>query len=231
MISLRRHAMEELYRAGWSNVATDYGQHVGDSVLSLIVAYEKVGASGGSAPIILAMFTRLANRGILTPLTGGIEEWGGHLDGGFVQNQRLSSVFRDIITEEAWDVDAVVYEDPSGVRFTKPIAREDREPISFPYTPKQRVVMVDVNHEIVDVAKAVGLPIPNTIAQAVIERDGWMEEAARYARNADYYRGLLVAIGELLGPEARTADNGVSSADVLVAKLPELVAKLIERAR
>lgn len=56
--------------------------------------------------------------------------------------------------------------------------------------------------------------------------EAWKETAAMYGRNADYYRGLLVQIGEGFGVAARTSDDGSVQADVLVAKVPELVADL-----
>lgn len=52
----------------------------------------------------------------------------------------------------------------------------------------------------------------------------WYSTAAQMARNADYYRGLLVQIGQMLGVEAYTADDGSISDSVLCAKLPELLA-------
>jgi hypothetical protein len=57
----------------------------------------------------------------------------------------------------------------------------------------------------------------------------WMETAAQYARNADYYRGLVVRCGETIGQEAYTQDDGGVCEDVLCAKVPELVAALVKR--
>lgn len=51
----------------------------------------------------------------------------------------------------------------------------------------------------------------------------WEETAAQFARNADYYRGLLDRIGRAIGPEAFTADDGSISEDVLRAKVPEII--------
>jgi hypothetical protein len=67
------------------------------------------------------------------------------------------------------------------------------------------------------------LPLPETLEQAIRERNGWCETAARHLRNEEYYRGLIIKIGEALGPEAYTSDDGSLQQDVLCAKVPELV--------
>ena len=60
------------------------------------------------------------------------------------------------------------------------------------------------------------------------ERDAWMESSAQQTRNAVFYRGLLTLIGNMLGDEAKIADDGTLTHDVLVLKVPELVEKLIK---
>ncbi len=52
----------------------------------------------------------------------------------------------------------------------------------------------------------------------------WYNTAAEMSRNADYYRGLVVQIGKMLGEEAYISDDGSVQDDVLCAKVPELVA-------
>ena len=59
------------------------------------------------------------------------------------------------------------------------------------------------------------------------ETQNWMDTAAQNQRNADYYRGLVIEIGELLGPEAYISDDGSAQQDVLCAKVPELVRKAV----
>ena len=53
----------------------------------------------------------------------------------------------------------------------------------------------------------------------------WEEEARRFARDSDYYRGLLEQIGKMLGEEAFICDSGDISEDVLIAKIPEIIKK------
>jgi hypothetical protein len=67
------------------------------------------------------------------------------------------------------------------------------------------------------------LGTPETLEQAIAERNAWIESAAMFSRNEDYYRGLVYEIGEALGDEAYIADDGSRSQDVLAAKVPQLV--------
>lgn len=55
------------------------------------------------------------------------------------------------------------------------------------------------------------------------ERDGWMESAAQFSRNSDFYRGLVYEIGDFFGDAAKTADDGKVMEEVLALKVPELV--------
>jgi len=68
------------------------------------------------------------------------------------------------------------------------------------------------------------LPLPETLEEAIADRNFWIEEACRFSRNEDYYRGLVDQIGKILGREAYVADDGSVSQDILRDKVPELVA-------
>lgn len=69
-------------------------------------------------------------------------------------------------------------------------------------------------------AEAISRPVGRALS-------AWWETAAQHHRNEQYYRGLLVKIGEMIGAEAYVSDDGSVHDDVLVAKIPELVSKLI----
>jgi hypothetical protein len=58
------------------------------------------------------------------------------------------------------------------------------------------------------------------------ERDNWMETAMQESRNREYYRGLVVQIGQMFGESAKTCDDGSKAEDVLCAKVPQLVHEL-----
>ena len=59
------------------------------------------------------------------------------------------------------------------------------------------------------------------------ELHNWIETAVQSERNAQYYRGLLVQIGERIGIAAKTCDDGTVVPDVLVAKIPELIGSML----
>lgn len=56
----------------------------------------------------------------------------------------------------------------------------------------------------------------------------WMEEARRYARNADYYRDLVEEIGANFGVVAKLADDGSLQEDIICSKVPELVKRVFD---
>lgn len=68
------------------------------------------------------------------------------------------------------------------------------------------------------------LPVPATIEEAIAYRNAWYETALQHCNNEEYYRGLVVRIGGLLGAPACTGDDGILQQDVICAKVPELVA-------
>ncbi len=66
------------------------------------------------------------------------------------------------------------------------------------------------------------------LAEAVAKRiAAWMDSAAQFSRNEEFYRGIVTQIGEMFGEAAKTSDDGSIQEDVLALKVPELVAALI----
>lgn len=71
------------------------------------------------------------------------------------------------------------------------------------------------NHEMdVVLAEAIAKPVRRLVR-------GWYDTALQHHRNEEYYRGLVVQIGEMLGEAAYTSDDGTRQEDVLCAKVPE----------
>lgn len=61
-------------------------------------------------------------------------------------------------------------------------------------------------------------------AEVIAEKiAGWMEIAAQYSRNADFYRGLIKDCGKTIGKRAYTCDDGTISEDVLALKVVEII--------
>lgn len=142
MSNLTDYAEAELRRAGMFDQEADYGGEVANAVMELMTAFAAQGHSGGSASIVISMFERLARFKPLTPLTGADDEWmdvSEYSGEPMWQNVRVSSVFKDG-TGKAYDIDAVVYEEPSGARFSR---SGERHWIEFPYMPtKPRIIKV-----------------------------------------------------------------------------------------
>lgn len=71
------------------------------------------------------------------------------------------------------------------------------------------------------------LSAPADYAAAVRERNAWCDTAAQFARNEDYYRGLLDACALYLGPDVYVQDDGGVVDEPLRAKIPGLVERLV----
>lgn len=54
----------------------------------------------------------------------------------------------------------------------------------------------------------------------------WMEMAARFARNEDFYRGLLDSCAYHLGPDVYVSDDGSVQDSPLRLKIPEMVGEM-----
>lgn len=67
------------------------------------------------------------------------------------------------------------------------------------------------------------------VTQAKREAANWEESAAQFLRNQEYYRGLVVKIGEIIGEQAYIRDDGSVCEDVLCDKVPEIIAAGKER--
>lgn len=71
------------------------------------------------------------------------------------------------------------------------------------------------------------LGTPDTLEQAVQERDFWVESAAQFNRNEEYYRGLLDECAVAIGIESYTADDGSIYDEPVRAKVPDLVRAIL----
>lgn len=58
--------------------------------------------------------------------------------------------------------------------------------------------------------------------------EGWLDCLAYSEKGCEYFRGQLRKCGEHIGIEAYTSDDGSVQQDVLAAKVPELVAAMVE---
>jgi hypothetical protein len=104
-----------------------YGKMVAEGVVRLVEEFARQGHSGFSAAMTVSLFTRVATFKPVGPLTGETDEW-NDVGGGQLQNKRCPSVFKE--GARAYRVDAVVFEDPDGHRYT---SRDSFCDVTFPY--------------------------------------------------------------------------------------------------
>lgn len=71
--------------------------------------------------------------------------------------------------------------------------------------------------------------LQNYVRRVTAERDGWVDSAAQFHRNTEYYRGLLDQAAAHLGPDVYVQDDGGICDSPLRAKIPELVAAMAAR--
>lgn len=137
--ALARHTIAEFDARG-DFQAEGPDNWIAHNVLDLVRVFSAQGHSGSSAPFAISMFKTVASFKPLGPLTGADSEWFDHgfSDGTRYQNKRAGHVFKgdDGI---AYDIDAVVFEEPDGCRFT---SYHSRMPVTFPYTPRSVVAQV-----------------------------------------------------------------------------------------
>lgn len=64
------------------------------------------------------------------------------------------------------------------------------------------------------------------------EKDAWVNSAVEYAKNADFYRGLLERVGRALkDPDLFISDDGSVQDSMLMLKIPEAVERLMSTDR
>lgn len=148
-MTLVEHAERELALAGVAG-DDDYDGMLYEAVMELVRKFADQGHSGASAAMAVSMVEKLMRFEPLTPLTGDDTEWndvsdvGGRDGGALFQNNRYSAVFKD--DDLVYDIDAVVLVDPHGGGWMSNV----REPIEFPYVPKQTHVKIDAHGRTLD---------------------------------------------------------------------------------
>lgn len=133
------HAKRELEFAGYYD-GDEMNEAMAQSLIDLLRVMGAQGHSGFSASHLRSLFGKAAAYEPFGPLTGEDDEW-DEVDTNMYQNKRCGRVFLD--TSEpvpyAYDIDAVVFEEPDGSRFT---SRASRQRIAFPYVPRTLIARV-----------------------------------------------------------------------------------------
>jgi hypothetical protein len=148
--NLVQHALIELQAAGHFD-GDQMSALAAQGAVDLVRVFSTQGHSGFSASFMRHMVHKLLAYEPLGPLTGADSEWTDVAelsDGPMWQNRRCSHVFK-AGDGQAYDINAVVFEEPDGARFT---GRYSRQFITFPYSP--RSVVAHVPEDATDVQKA-----------------------------------------------------------------------------
>ncbi len=143
MSNLTAYAERELRLAGYFDEGSDYAGLLGPAVLKMVEIFSEEGHSGGSAPLAIGLFRRVAMFEPLTPLTGEPDEWNEVEPGKMWQNNRCSYVFKDSADGDAYDSQARIFRYPDGATVTR---HDSRKTITFPYSPGKREY-IDVDAE------------------------------------------------------------------------------------
>lgn len=84
-------------------------------------------------------------------------------------------------------------------------------------------------------SEVMNVKLAESFAEALAEEqrhtDAWYETAAQFSRNANFYQGIVRQIGEMFGDAAYISDDGSKQQDILVLKVPELVAAALKGAK
>jgi hypothetical protein len=140
---LEAYAERELRAAGYFD-GDEMNGWMAQGVVDMVRVFSLQGHSGGSASSALQLFDVLARHKPIGPLTGADSEWVDVAEQSgrpLWQNKRCGHVFKNG-DGLAYDLDAVIFEEPSGARFT---SHHSRQFITFPYTPRSVVARVSVD--------------------------------------------------------------------------------------
>ena len=139
--NLINHAERELKLAGIHKKDADYNGMLYNAVMELVKVFSNQGHSGGSASRVISLFRQVAMYKNLTPLTGKDDEWNDVSDmgGGLLQNNRVSSVFKEKETGKSYYLDAIIWRTQKGSTWTGTTKEGimSRQYIKkFPFMPK-----------------------------------------------------------------------------------------------
>lgn len=107
-------AIEELKRSGLLDKDSDYDGMIGEAVKELLLVFQEQGHSGHSAPYVAAVFKKLVDGDVLTPLTADASEW-NEVSQGLFQSTRCSHVFKQ--DGKVYTIQGKVFSDDGGKSF------------------------------------------------------------------------------------------------------------------
>ena len=132
---LRSFADRELRAMGYSPEGEeDPNKWIYENIMDLLDVFCEQGHSGTSAMWVIKIFERLTRYQPLGPLTGADSEW-NQIGDDLWQNNRCYHVFKGA-DGQAYDMAGLIFRDPNGTTYQNPSCRL---PVTFPYTPEQRI--------------------------------------------------------------------------------------------
>ena len=137
MSNLAKHAESELELAGLFDKDSGYAGAIGEAVMELMHVFAAQGHSGGSACMVISLFSKLAAYETLTPIHGSDDEWCEVMN-GMMQNKRNSAIFKDTADGKPYYIDAIVWKTPSGMTWSGCAdgVRSCQYIKEFPFTPR-----------------------------------------------------------------------------------------------
>lgn len=148
-MNLTEYALSELERA--LAKGDSYNELIKEAVMELVELFGEQGHSGYSAPIVLDIFSRLANYKPLSPLTGEESEWSESFfsTGETQQNNRCFDVFRtNGDNSTAYTINGKYFSKDGGKTWFT--SKDSHVHITFPYVPKEpeRVILSETPDDI-----------------------------------------------------------------------------------
>jgi len=150
MSQLLAHAKAEFDLAGVS-------EEERKEVMELLECFARQGHSGGSAPITLDVFHKLAMYKPLSEITDANADW-QEVAPVIFQSRRLSSLFKDALNPGGYFIDAIVWVDQNGTAFTGTdvAGYSSHQRVQFPFVPKTfevGVIDTDGSYSIASIAQ------------------------------------------------------------------------------
>lgn len=131
-MNLIEHAKNELKCAGLLNTNDEMQKEMNKHILQMVEEFSNEGHSGFSASYAYGILKNLLRFKPITPLTGEDDEWEECFD-NTLQNKRMSCVFKDKKTGQAYNIEGNIFVDQNGSSFTN---QYSSIPVTFPYMPE-----------------------------------------------------------------------------------------------
>lgn len=139
MSTLIEHAERELANVGMDRESNPVGEYI----CKLVEVLESQEHSGGEAGMVMQTFMTVSGFGLLSPLTGGDDEWSDPDLYGERFNIRAPNVIKRM-DGLSYDTQAKIYVNAAGI--VTPREDSTRFIPEFPYMPEPQIITVGEKH-------------------------------------------------------------------------------------